>query len=294
MKRIIPRSLLQTLFLLSCVSLFSSPAYTQTDEFNYSTTVALILQVEGGGHIFQRPDYDEPRNYFIIIYGIVGKYALQMQSQHDGLALDISSMPVEEKFLLINHETQKLLFMGDHWIGDGERFAIMDTGDYHRLQERFAETRKIREEPTPKPFLDSYTKRIHQLWSDDPDDFYREYYFPNQQSGSDTNATSKAVANAPTKPAGEIEASEQAQEEQKLPVKAETESLDETEKKSRDKTAIESPANNEVLTPAVRQKISESQSRTENNNSEASKPWGWILLLAALSLAGYWRLKQTK
>lgn len=200
MRKIFLILLTKTLLVLSFYT--TTLAHAQSDNFNYSTAVGLILYVDGGGHVLQRPDHDEPRNFFILTYGIIGKYAVQMQPQHAGLTLDIASLPVEEKILLINHQAQKLLFLGDHWIGDGERFSIMETEDYHRLKGYFAETRKSRETPTPDRTLENYNARIHKIWADNAEDFYREFYFPNSNSLPHANSSAADVIPRAATPAG--------------------------------------------------------------------------------------------
>lgn len=294
MKKIIQISLTNALLFISFH--LCSPAHAQSDNFNYSTAVALILQVEGGGHIFQRPDYDEPRNFFIIIYAIVGKYAIQMQPQHDGLALDISSLPIEEKLLLINHESQQLLFLGDHWIGDGERFAIMEDGDYRRLQGYFAENRKHRGEPTPSPFLDEYTKRIHKTWADDPDDFYREYYFPDPKPITNTTATpSTEITTTNPVPDKEIE-------DINLENKTETDSqLDERKHENRIKEKAEvikegttSFSDNKLINSSKDPNVQHNPVTAEKVADTYSKLWLWTFLLATLLVIGLLLRRKTK
>lgn len=288
MKKIILVSIAHVLLLSSLY--FSSSAHAQSDDFNYSTAVSLILQEDSGGHIFRRPDYDSPRNFFILIYGIVGKYAIQMQPQYDGLTLDLSSLPIEEKILIINHKTQKLLFLGDHWIGDGERFAIMDSRDYTVLKGYFAQTRKHRGQPTKQSGLDKYIGKIHRLWSDDPDEFYREFYFPNSNpipsaTAQPTeiatgNTTSNKEANIGNDDETDIQSNKRKNEnradvkEKEVPIKKEAKAL----------------INNTVDNTSTNLKAQHKPAITRGVKDIYSEPRLWVFLLAAILAIGFlWR-----
>lgn len=288
MKKIIAFWFINISFILAIFSA-TSPTFAQPDKFDYSTTVGLILQVETGGHIFQRPDYDEPRNFFIIIYGIVGKYAIQMQPQHAGLTLDISSLPIEEKILLINHEAQKSLFLGDHWIGDGEHFSIMESGDYHRLRQLFAETRKHRGKPTDKAVLDMYSEGIHKLWADDPEEFYREFYFPGSTPlSADTRITEvKPELNTKEAKSGSDEGiihSEEKSQKQRA----------EEHQRPAATSEIKPISGQQHPNRPTQQKMLDHPIPDENVADAYFKPWLWIMLLIALLLAGYWRRRSMK
>jgi hypothetical protein len=256
--------------------------------------VGLILYVDGGGHIFQRPDYDEPRNFFVIIYGIVGKYAIQMQPQHDGLELDISSLLIEEKILLINHEAQKLLFLGDHWIGDGQKFSIMETGDYHRLKQLFAETRKARDGPTKEDILENYGVHIHKIWADDPENYYREFYFPAAKpipvpSSADTTTN---------QPMPDIKADAHSKREMKTDAQSRQGTQTNNEKKKiilpEEKKSF---AINSFPTPSRQQgmQVNSVQQQEIRTTGETHLKHGvWILLLTSFLLVGYWRMRGNK
>lgn len=295
MKKITLISFINTLLFFSFH--LASPAHAQSDNFNYSTPVALILQVEGGGHIFQRPDYDEPRNFFIIIYGIVSKYAIQMQPQYSGLTLDLSSLPIEEKILLINHESQKLLLLGDHWIGDGERFAIMGSSDYDRLKELFAETREHRGEPSKNFQLAGYTRRIHKIWADDPDDFYREYYFPDPKAITNTTSPSTEITTTSPVPGKKIE---------DINIENKTETDSQSAQRKHEKRAQEKQkaviiregtklfSDNKLTNPAKGPNVQHNPVTAKTAADTYSKPWLWIFLLATVLAIGLLWCRQIK
>jgi hypothetical protein len=271
----------------------------QPDNFNYSTAVGLILYVEDGGHVFQRPDYDEPRNFFIIIYGIIEKYATQMKPQHAGLALDISSLPVEEKFLLVNNEAQKLLFLGDHWIGDGQQFSIMESGDYNRLKQLFAETRKHRGKPTEKATLDYYSQHIHKIWADDPEDFYREFYFPASNSTPNTVSSSTGLTDTKTASNIEIEKNDSRNETEVDTHAREKEPKKEQHTQEKQKEAVveettKSFAGNQLPDYSMQKQVPHNPTKPEKTTGTYSKLWLFTLLLILLSLIVYWRQRQMK
>ncbi|WP_323816174.1 hypothetical protein [Cellvibrio sp. NN19] len=170
--------------LFSLSTAHNTRAQTDALPYNYSQTVAIILKTENGGHIFQRPDHENPRNLFIIILGIISTYTDQMKSEHAGLILDIQSLPVEERLLLINNLGEKLLYLGDHWIGDGQNFAIMESADYKRIKGLIEDTKKIRGAPPSDKRLKLYIGKIRDLWAHDEEEYYREYHFPEQSYSS--------------------------------------------------------------------------------------------------------------
>lgn len=293
--KIVLISIAHALLLSSlCLSL---SAHAQSDDFNYSKAVSLILLEESGGHIFQRPDYDSPRNFFILIYGIVGKYAIQMQPQHDGLTLDLSALIIEENILLINHETQKLLFIGDHWIGDGERFAIMDSRDYSVLKGYFAQTRKHRGQPSKQSGLDKYIGKIHNLWSDDPDEFHREFYFPDPRpipsaTAQPTEMTTKNTAsNTATQKAhiGNDDEAEIQSSERKNETHADAKGKSVSIKKE-----VKALNNNKVDSTSNNQKSQQNTAISGSLTDTYSEPKLWIFLLVAMLAIGFLWRRQSK
>jgi hypothetical protein len=165
-------------WLISIISPFT--AASENPLFNYSQSVALILKVENGGHIFQRPDEDEPRNVFRMSFSIIAKYLGEVQSEQTVHTLDMSSLIVEYNFILINHDDTKLFYMGDHWIGDEKSFAIMTSEDYFSLKDIFDSSKRHRNDVTPEGVLKGYTADIHNLWGEDREEYERLYHFPEK------------------------------------------------------------------------------------------------------------------
>jgi len=289
--------LTKTLLLLPLY--ISTLAHAQPKNFNYSTAVGLILYVEDGGHVFQRPDYDEPRNFFIIIYGIIEKYTHQMKPQHADLTLDISSLPVEEKFLLVNHEAQKLLFLGDHWIGDGQQFSIMEAGDYHRLKQLFAETRQHRGKPTEAATLDYYSQHIHKIWADDPEDFYREFYFPASNPIPNTASSPADITDTKTSSDMGIEKnnSRNAPETDVQPQEKDLgkdQLSKEKQKEAVIKETTKSFADSQLPDSSMQQQVPRSTPQPEKTADTYDKLWLFALLLIFLSVVVYWRQRPMK
>lgn len=290
MRKIVLLLLTKTLLALP---LYTTLTHAQSDNFDYSTTVGMILYVDGGGHIFQRPDYDEPRNFFIIIYGIVGKYAAQMQPQHAGLSLDISSLPVEEKFLLVNHNAQKLLFLGDHWIGDDQQFSIMETSDYYRLKQLFAETRKHRDKPTEQVALEQYSQYIHNIWENGSENFYREFYFPTTMpSPNDVSSPySRNSGIAPDTQGEEIDI--------KGKLESDASELERQTTEEEHKIAIADEktiaiTSGELSGSLPQQKIQHNPTEPEKETKSYSRFWLVILLPILLLLVAYRQRNQLK
>lgn len=189
------------LFLLFFLSLTSTGLLAETnDNFDYAASVALILKVEDGGHVFQRPDRENPLNSFIQSMVIINKYAAQMQPAHAGLALDIKSLQPQHSFLLINHQATKLFFLGDHWLGDENAFAVMETNDYQALKHIFDWRKKNTESTiTPKNVQDIYIREIHKLWQEDSEEFFRRFYFPEQGASKSVSSASLNNSSVPAK-----------------------------------------------------------------------------------------------
>lgn len=289
--------LTKTLLLLPLY--ISTLAHAQPNNFNYSTAVGLILYVEDGGHIFQRPDYDEPRNFFIIIYGIIEKYAHQMKPQHADLTLDISSLPVEEKFLLVNHEAQKLLFLGDHWIGDGQQFSIMEAGDYHRLKQLFAETRQHRGKPTEESVFDYYSQHIHKIWADDPEDFYREFYFPASNPIHNTASSPADITDTKTPSDMTIERNNFRNLPETDVQPQENELRKEQLAKEKQKEAIIKKTattftDSQLPDSSIQQQVPRNTPQPEKTTNTYGKLWLFALLLILVSLIVYWRQRPMK
>lgn len=169
-----------------------------TGNFDYSRTVALILKADNGGHIFQRPERYEPQNAFVQSFAIINKYVAQMQPFHSGMMLDVDSLQVQDSLLLVNHQDIKLLQLGDHWLGDQDSFAVMESADYQNLKQIF-DSRKRISKPTPQAMQDIYIQEIHDLWQEDSEEFYRRYYFPERENSA--AGISSTVANAISTPA---------------------------------------------------------------------------------------------
>lgn len=184
------------LFLLSLIPLSLQLNATPDESFNYNQSVALILYAEGGGHIFQRPERFEPQNAFTLSFGIINKYISQMQPVHSGLMLDMDSLQPHDTFSLINHNSSKTLYFGDHWLGDKTSFATMDPVDYQHLKTIFDARKRISDRPTPQTLLDTYRDEIHELWQEDSEEFYRRYYFPERNNTSINTSSNPNIAPA--------------------------------------------------------------------------------------------------
>ncbi len=161
--------------------------------FDYSQSVVLILKVEGGGHVYQRPDRRDPYNSFTQAFAIINKYIYQMQPTHSGLALDMSSLQAHDSFLLINHISTKMLYLGDHWLGDETAFAAMEPADYQTIKHIF-DSRKRLSEATPAMVLDTVRDNIHKLWQEDSEEFYQKYYFPERDTLTSTKTSENSTS----------------------------------------------------------------------------------------------------
>lgn len=197
--------LTQTLyFFLLLVSTFSArqsfanPDANPDEIFDYSQTVALILKTENGGYIFQRPEQDDPITAFVPAFAITYKYTSQMQSNHSGLALDMESLQPQHTFLLINNQSTKLLYLGDHWLGDENSFAVMEATDYQSLKNIFESRMKV-SKPTTEEAQQAYIKNIHDLWQEDSEEFYRRYYFPERNTRITTSSVSAISSSFPAR-----------------------------------------------------------------------------------------------
>ncbi|WP_039913205.1 hypothetical protein [Cellvibrio mixtus] len=189
------------LITLICLLILSTQLFANTEtntnittnKFDYARSVALIIKVDDGGHILQRPDRHDPQNAFVLSFTIVSKYIADMQSAHAGMTLDLNSLQPHDSFLLVNHQTVQTLHLGDHWIGDENSFAVMETNDYQRLKSIFDSIKRSRGKPSPTDALDFYTRDIHQLWEEDSEEFYRKYYFPERGTLTPTSTSENSI-----------------------------------------------------------------------------------------------------
>jgi len=191
----------QTLyFFLLLILIFASrqSIANPDDAFDYSQTVALILKTENGGYIFQRPEQDDPITDFVPAFAITYKYTAQMQPNQSGLALDMESLQPQHTFLLINNQSTKLLYLGDHWLGDENAFSVMEAADYQSLKNIF-ESRMRVSKPTPDEAQQAYIKSIHELWQEDSEEFYRRYYFPERNAQITASSASAVSSSFPAR-----------------------------------------------------------------------------------------------
>lgn len=191
----------QTLyFFLLLILIFASrqSIAEQDGAFDYSQTVALILKTDNGGYIFQRPEQDDPITAFVPAFAITYKYTSQMQSIHSGLSLDMESLQPQYTFLLVNNDNTKLLYLGDHWLGDENSFAVMETADYQKLKNIF-ESRMRVSKPTDEDSQQTYIKNIHELWQEDSEEFYRRYYFPERNAQTTASSASAISSSFPAR-----------------------------------------------------------------------------------------------
>lgn len=191
MKKYSTTKLCSLFSLLLAALLSSSQSSANPDEpFDYSQSVALILKADdGGGYIFQRPERYDPANTFVTSFAIVHKYTSHMEPAHSNLELDIGSLQPQDSFLLVNHQNTKLLYLGDHWLGDENTFAVMEAADYQNLKRIFDLRRQV-SKPTQEEAQKAYIKEIHDLWQEDSEEFYRRYYFPGRESVTVTDNSS--------------------------------------------------------------------------------------------------------
>lgn len=272
--------LIQTLyFFLLLISIFparqsfANPDANPDETFNYSQTVALILKTENGGYIFQRPEQDDPITAFVPAFAITYKYTSQMQSNHSGLALDMESLQPQHTFLLINNQSTKLLYLGDHWLGDENSFAIMEAADYQSLKNIFESRIKV-SKPTPEEAQQAYIKNIHELWKEDSEEFYRRYYFPERNEQITASSVSAISSSIPARSFAQQNNTSQA-------------STNETVKDVEESPHLTSPVKNIEAPDKDIQKSSDSNTKG-TNNLHPTLLLIFILVLTAI----YWWCKR--
>lgn len=147
-------------------------------EFDYRQSVALVLLAENGGHIFQRPSYDDPRNAFRIAFDAIDGYLTHIAQYPSNNSLADSTLLEEYQFILVNHEEKKLFYLGNHWLSDGENIVLINDSDYFALKDVFDSANRHRNDVTQGKVVDYYINDIHQLWKHDKEEYKRAYYFP--------------------------------------------------------------------------------------------------------------------
>jgi hypothetical protein len=263
--------------------------------FNYSQSVALILKVENGGHIFQRPDEDEPRNTFRMSFRIISKYLGEVQADAATHTLDMSSLVSEYSFVLINYNDTKLFHMGDHWIGDENSFAVMTSEDYFSLKEIFDSSKRHRNDTTPENVLKGYTADIHNLWNDDPEEYERLYHFPEKAAklNNEINPFEEPASHIPptTENISTEATSEQSAQEETI--NTQRKSLKTTPVNSQSNIVADSVQNTKI--PSRDNSLSGNQTTSETLENAENQSYPPSLLLFALTLfvVGYfWRRQR--
>jgi len=136
------------LILITGLMLFAPSNITSAQEnfqpFDYTKTVWIINVIDSSGTVYGRPRPDEynPRQGFIYIYEILTKYVYNLQGIHS--LREPTSLTVTHELILINGIAEQRLLIGDHWISDERKMALMDEIDYRNLTEWLGTREKIK------------------------------------------------------------------------------------------------------------------------------------------------------
>ena len=229
------------LILLILSQITQAETVEDTTRFNYKTVISFIhYRNDGqGGYIYAKPKYEpEPRSVFVLCMQIINKYQAEFgKSQTGMIPLDIRSLPVKAKLTLINPVATQDIFIGDHWLGDGKQFAIMEDRDFRRLVGWLKGRMKV-STPTSIDRINGWINSQHRQWEHDPESFSEGYFYPDavetseEQAPPQNTSASKPLAKQPgLNPAQQINPEPRSDKLDQLPNRAHTQAQSETSPK---------------------------------------------------------------
>lgn len=185
-------------------SFCNSKASSQENQkfpFNYQKTIWIIHSVDGKGIVYGLPNYYEPKSAFILVRDILTKYVYALED----FPSETSAKDLTPEYLLIlmNDVTEQSLLIGNHWISDGKKIAVMQETDFNRLKTILDHREKTDQPPYSKHPTDSLISSFRKGINDNPEgNNYRLKLYEESESqqllkttnNSSLASTSQAVA----------------------------------------------------------------------------------------------------
>lgn len=122
------------LISIAFLGIFINSAFSQEGQppFNYKKTIWIIHAFEGGQVVYGMTNYYEPELAFITVRNILTKYVYVLENFPP--ATSLRDLAPEYVLILMNDVTDQSLFIGDRWISDGRKMAIMQEQDFKKLK----------------------------------------------------------------------------------------------------------------------------------------------------------------
>lgn len=135
-------------------------AEADTEEFEFSETIAIYDLVENGGIIYARPDrYDENQG-FIKVYESLEQYLAELSGPVDATLFPPENQPLTGEFMLVTRDSQKRCLLKEGWLGDGEHWVPMHARDYNILWSVVDARRDLSGAVTGDEELKAYTAAV--------------------------------------------------------------------------------------------------------------------------------------
>jgi hypothetical protein len=131
-ERVNPKRTTLTFIFAVFLSFWISKTFAQENQnpFNYKKTIWIIHSFEGGEVVYGLSDYYEPELAFITVRNILTGYVYALENFPPSTSL--KDLATEYVLILMNDVTDQSLFIGDHWISDGRKIAVMQEADFNR------------------------------------------------------------------------------------------------------------------------------------------------------------------
>lgn len=152
------------------LSFWISKTFAQENQqpFDYSRTIWIIHNIEGKGIVYGLPDYYEPKSAFILVRNILTRYVYGLEDFPSSTS--VKDLAPEYVLILMNDVTEQSLSIGNHWISDGKKIALMQEADFNRLKAILDHRVKTDQLPYSKHPTDSLISSFRKKIKDYPEE----------------------------------------------------------------------------------------------------------------------------
>jgi hypothetical protein len=159
-----------TFILAVFLSLFIGKTFAQDNQqpFDYTRTIWIIHSVNGKGIVYGLPDYYEPKSAFILVRNILTRYVYGLEDFPSSTS--VQDLAPEYVLILMNDVTEQSLLIGNHWISDGKKIALMQEADFNRLKAILDHRVKTDQPPHSKHPTDSLISSFRKKIKDYPEE----------------------------------------------------------------------------------------------------------------------------
>jgi len=197
-RKIISPEIIKLVFFLAIIFKLTGYSFAQESPqpFDYNKTIWIVDVADNKGVVYGLPDYYEPDSYFIFIYRTLINYIAVLEPFPD--AMSMQDLPSSHQLVFMNNVAEQRIFIGNHWISDGQKIALMSEADFTNVQQVLNNRQAVNtpENKHPiKPLLSGLRKGIEdnpEYLDRNLEDYYRHAI--NKSSKPEQSAASYSSA----------------------------------------------------------------------------------------------------